>query len=225
MQSCSGLVVDAPVLILLIEDHPIVRAGCRRLLQSRDGIEIIEADCGAEGLRLNRERRPDLIILDLNLPDATGLDLLRQVRRETPAVKVLVFSMYEDPAFVANALEAGAVGYITKNDDPDTLLEAIDRAWQGSVHLGRTVAQKLALMNLRSPGSALRNLSPRETQVLELLGDGRSLSEIAARLDISYRTAANVSSQLKSKLGVASTSGLVKLAVEQQRLGLLRSGV
>ena len=151
--------------------------------------------------------------------------VLRQLRRETPAVKVLVFSMYEDPAFVASALEAGAVGYVTKNDDPDTLLEAIDKAWQGSVHLGHTVAQKLALMNLRSPNSSLRNLSPRELQVLDLLGDGRSLSEIAARLDISYRTAANISSQLKNKLGVGTTSGLVKLAVEQRRLGVLRSGL
>lgn len=212
-------------LILLIDDHPIVRAGCRRLLQSRNGVEIIEADCGAEGLRLNQERRPDLIILDLNLPDTNGLDVLSQLLRDTPAVKVLVFSMYEDPAFVAHALEAGAIGYVTKNDDPDTLLEAIDKAWQGSVHLGHTVAQKLALMNLRSPGSSLRNLSPREIQVLELLGDGRSLSEIAARLDISYRTVANISSQLKNKLGIGTTSGLVKLAVEQRRLGVLRSGL
>lgn len=217
--------MNGPRLILLIEDHPIVRAGCRRLLQSRNGVEIIEADCGAEGLRLNRERRPDLIILDLNLPDTNGLDVLRQVLRETPAVKVLVFSMYEDPAFVAHALEAGAVGYVTKNDDPDTLLEAIDKAWQGSVHLGHTVAQKLALMNLRSPNSSLRNLSPREIQVLDLLGDGRSLSEIAGRLDISYRTVANISSQLKNKLGVGTTSALVKLAVEHRRLGLLRSGL
>lgn len=214
-----------PHLILLIEDHPIVRAGCRRLLQSRNGVGIIEADCGVEGLRLNRERRPDLVILDLNLPDTNGLDVLRELLRETPAVKILVFSMYEDPAFVANALEAGAVGYVTKNDDPDTLLEAIDKAWQGSIHLGHTVAQKLALMNLRSPGSSLRNLSPREVQVLELLGDGRSLSEIAGRLEISYRTVANISSQLKNKLGVGTTSGLVKLAVEHRRLGLLRSGL
>jgi two-component system invasion response regulator UvrY len=217
--------MSGPRLILLIEDHPIVRAGCRRLLQSRNGIEIIEADCGAEGLRLNRERSPDLVILDLNLPDTNGLDVLRQLLRETPAVKVLVFSMYEDPAFVANALEAGAVGYVTKNDDPDTLLEAVDKAWQGSVHLGHTVAQKLALMNLRSPNSSLRNLSPREIQVLDLLGDGRSLSEIAGRLDISYRTVANISSQLKNKLGIGTTSGLVKLAVEQRRLGVLRSGL
>jgi DNA-binding NarL/FixJ family response regulator len=217
--------MSGPRLILLIEDHPIVRAGCRRLLQSRNGIEIIEADCGAEGLRLNRERSPDLVILDLNLPDTNGLDVLRQLLRETPAVKVLVFSMYEDPAFVANALEAGAVGYVTKNDDPDTLLEAVDKAWQGSVHLGHTVAQKLALMNLRSPNGSLRNLSPREIQVLDLLGDGRSLSEIAGRLDISYRTVANISSQLKNKLGIGTTSGLVKLAVEQRRLGVLRSGL
>lgn len=214
--------MSAPARILLIEDHPIVRAGCRRLLQSRDGVEVIEASSGADGLRLNREQRPYLVILDLNLPDANGLDVLRRLLHETPEVKVLVFSMYEDPAFVAHALEAGAVGYVTKNDDPDTLLEAVDKAGQGAIHLGRTVAQKLALMNLRPPADPLRGLSPREQQVLDLLGDGLSLSEIAGRLDISYRTVANLSSQLKNKLGVSGTSALVKLAVEQRRQGVFR---
>lgn len=214
----------APRLILLIEDHPIVRAGCRRVLQSRAGIMLIEANCAAEGLRLNREQRPDLIVLDLNLPDANGLDLLRQLRGETPSAKVLVFSMYEDPTFVAHALEAGATGYVAKNDDPDMLLEAIDSVAQGRTYLGHTVAQGLALMNLRGSGGVLASLSPREREVLELLGEGRSLSEISARLEISYRTVANISSQLKHKLGVATASALVKLAVEHRRAGVLTSG-
>jgi len=214
--------MSAPARILLIEDHPIVRAGCRRLLQSQDGVEVIEASCGGDGLRLNREQRPYLVILDLRLPDANGLDVLRQLLRETPAVKVLVFSMYEDPAFVAHALEAGAVGYVTKNDDPETLLEAVAEAGRGSIHLGRALAQKLALLNLRPPADPLRGLSPRERQVLEFLGDGRSLSEIAGRLDISYRTVANISSQLKAKLQASSTSALVKLAIEHRRPGPFR---
>ena len=218
--------MGAPTLVLLIEDHPIVRAGCRRVLESREAIEVIEARCAAEGSQLNRERRPDVIILDLNLPDASGLELLRELLRETPGAKVLVFSMYEEPAFVARALDAGAVGYVAKNDDPDMLLEAIDRAAQGQIYLGHTVAQKLALMNLQAGGGgALSSLTPRERQVLELLGEGRSLSEIAARLEIGYRTVANISSQLKQKLGVATATGLVKLAVEHRRAGILTSGL
>lgn len=208
--------------ILLIEDHPIVRAGCRRLLQGRGDFEILEASCAADGLRLNREVHPNLIVLDLNLPDASGLDVLRQLLQETPAVRIIVFSMYEDPAFVSRALEAGAIGYVTKNDDPETLLDAIDKARSGEIHLGHTVAQKLALMHLQAREDPLHGLSARENQVLELLGDGRNLSEIAAQLDISYRTVANISSQLKNKLGVGTASALVKLAVERRRPSLLR---
>lgn len=205
------------MLALLIEDHPIVRAGCRRVLASRDGLAIVEASSAAEGLRLARERQPELIVLDLNLPDANGLDLLRELLRERPGAKILVFSMYEDPAFVARALECGAAGYLSKNDDPDSLLDALDKVAQGQVHLGHSVAQKLALMHLRPRENPLGALSQRERQVLDLLGTGCNLSEIAARLGISYRTVANLSSALKSKLGVGSAAALVKLAVEQRR--------
>jgi two-component system invasion response regulator UvrY len=203
-------------LVLMIEDHPIVRAGCRRVLQTREGLDIIEASGAAEGLRLAAECRPDLILLDLNLPDANGLDLLRRLAAGG-AAKILVFSMYEDAAFVSRALEAGAAGYVTKNDDPDTLIEAVDKVLGGGIHLGHTVAQKLALMHLRPREDPLAGLSARERQVLDLLGSGCNLSEIAARLAISYRTVANVSSQLKSKLGVGSAPALIKLAVEQRR--------
>ena len=208
--------------ILLIEDHPIVRAGCRRLLQGYGDFEIIEASTAADGLRLNLERRPHLVLLDLNLPDASGLDVLRQLLQETPGARVIVFSMYEDPAFVSRALEAGAIGYVTKNDDPETLLDAIDTARSGEIHLGHRVAQKLALMHVQAREDPLHGLSARESQVLELLGEGRNLSEIAAQLHISYRTVANISSQLKNKLGVGTASALVKLAVERRRPSLLR---
>lgn len=204
-------------LVLLIEDHPIVRAGCRRVLQQREGMDIIEASSAAEGLRLAQERQPQLMILDLNLPDANGLDLLRELRAKTAAARILVFSMHEDTTLVARALEAGAAGYVTKNDDPETLLEAMDKALQGGIHLGHALAQKLALRHLRPSEDPLRALSPRERQVLDLLGAGCNLSEIAFRLEISYRTVANISSQLKSKLGVASGPALIKLAVEQRR--------
>lgn len=203
--------------VLLIEDHPIVRAGCRRLLQTRPGLELAEAASAAEGLRLHADLLPDLVILDLNLPDANGLDVLRQLRAARPDARVLVFSMYEDPAFAAHAIEGGALGYVTKSDDPDTLLEAVDKALRGEVHLAHGVAQKLALLHLRRPDDKLHSLSRREREVLDLLGEGHSLAEIAARLAISYRTAANVSSQLKGKLGAATTSALVRIAVEQRQ--------
>ncbi len=200
--------------ILLIEDHPIVSAGCRRLLQTRAEMEIFEASTGAEGLRLCRELRPDIVVLDLKLPDSSGFAALRQILVERPDQKVVVFSMYEDPALAARALETGARGYITKSDDPAALLDAIDNVAGGGIHLGPSVAQNLALMNVRSPGDRLRGLSSRETDVLELLGQGKSVAEIAGHLGLSYRTAANLVAGLKAKLNAPSIAALIKLALE-----------
>jgi DNA-binding NarL/FixJ family response regulator len=207
--------------VLLIEDHPIVRAGCRRLLQthapSGDAPEVIEASNGEEAIALNREHRPDIAVLDLNLPDVPGLDVMRRMRNDRPDLKVIVFSMYEDPAFVSRALEGGAVGYITKNDDPEAMLEAIEKVRSGGMHLGARVAEKIALRTLREPDDPLRTLSRREREVFDLLGQGRSLAEIAADLGISYRTAAHAASQIRMKLGLGSAAALIKYAVERTR--------
>ena len=200
--------------VLLIEDHPIVRAGCRRLLEERGEDSVIEAETAAEGLRLCREASPDLVILDLGLADG-GLALLRRMLAATPGLTVLVFSMHEEPVMVAGALEAGARGYVSKNDDPAALLEAVERIGAGEVYLSRPVAQKLALMNLRPGESPLRGLSAREREVLALLSTGRSLAEVAAEIGVSYRTAAAVAAQIRAKLNLPSMAALIRLAVEQ----------
>ena len=213
--------ISAAVTILLIEDHPVVRAGCRRLLEGRPGMEIIEATTGAEGLRLNAERQPAIIVLDLNLPDAGGLDMVQRLLAQSPAARILIFSMYEDPIFAARALEAGAVGYVSKNDDPESFVTAVERIAAGGSYLGHAVAQRLALMNLKSGGHPLGGLTRREIDVLQLLGKGKSLGEIAGHLGISYRTVANISSQLKSKLNASSMSELLKIAVDHGATGAL----
>src|SRR5579875_1758862 len=138
---------SVPMRILLIEDHPIVRAGCRRLLQE-GGMEIDEAATIADGLRKADELSPDIIVLDLKLPDGTGLDLLGRLSAARPGRTIIVFSMYEDPAFAARALEAGAGGYMTKNDDPDLLLQAIETVGAGGIFLTPAMAEKLALIRV-----------------------------------------------------------------------------
>lgn len=184
------------------------------MLQSRAETETIEASTGAEGLTLCKMADPDIIILDLNLPDMSGFMLLQRILEERPGAVVVVFSMYEDPTFVTRALEAGARGYITKSDSPDALIEAIDKVIKNEIYLGVAVAQKLALMNVHGAGGRLRSLSPRELEVMKLLGQGKSVTEIAGHLNASYRTAANLVSQLKAKLDVSSTAALIKLALE-----------
>lgn len=203
--------------ILLIEDHPIVRAGCRRMLQTKDDVEVQEAATAADGLRIVREFIPDIIILDLNLPDVNGLSLLAALVSAAPERKIIVFSMYDDPAFAQRALESGAKGYITKNDDPDVLLQAIETVAGGGLFLTASMAGKLALMAAKGSNDPLRDLSGREREVLELLGDGKTLAEIADRLNISYRTSASLTAQIKTKLNITSTAALIKWAADRLR--------
>jgi two-component system, NarL family, invasion response regulator UvrY len=200
--------------ILLIEDHPIVRTACRVMLQGRQGVEVAEASTAASGLEMAGRFSPDLIILDLRLPDGSGFDLIATLISADPYRKIIVFSMYEDPVFATRALEAGARGYITKNDDPDLILQAIDKVCDGGKFLTPAMAEKLALVTVGVDTNPLLSLSPRERQVLGLLGGGRTLAEIAEELNISYRTTAQAAAQIKEKLQVQSTAALIRWAVD-----------
>jgi two-component system invasion response regulator UvrY len=202
------------IKILLIEDHPIVRDGCRRIFARRPDFETFEANTAQEGLALNQQVLPQVIILDVELPDASGLDLIPGLLRDNATSRIVIFSMYEAATFVTSALGKGALGYVTKNDDPNTILNAIDKALAGSVYLGQSVGQNLALANLEPADDPLRDLNARERQVVTLLGDGKSLSEISATLSIGYKTAANIVSAVKQKLHIATSPALIKFAVE-----------
>jgi two-component system, NarL family, invasion response regulator UvrY len=205
--------------ILLIDDHPIVRAGCRRLLEVFDGAEVREAATAADGLRVGREFLPHIIILDLKLPDASGLDLIALLLSIDPTPKIIVLSMYEEPSFVARAFEAGARGYIIKNDDPDVLLRAVEKVSAGAVFLTAAMAEKLALMTTLGVVDELRVFSVREIAVLDLLAQGKTLREIADQLSIGYRTSANLVTQIKNTLNIATNAALIKWAVENRGLG------
>ncbi len=211
-----GQRMEERVKVLVIEDHPIVRDGCMRIFARRSDIEAVEASSAEAGHGLNRELSPEIIVLDVNLPDANGLEIITALLVDNPHAKIIVFSMYEAASFVTHALEKGARGYITKNDDPMTILAAIDKVRTGTVYLGQTVAQNLALYNLEIANSPLRDLSDRERQVLNLLGDGKSLTEISTELTIGYKTAANLVSTIKQKLAIPTSSALIKFAVEQR---------
>jgi two-component system invasion response regulator UvrY len=201
--------------ILLLDDHPIVRDACRSLLGRRSDLVIHEASSAAEGLERNRQSLPSLVLLDLELPDAKGLDLVDLLRGENPGVGVIVFSMHRSVACVSTALRSGARGYVAKSDDPAMLLVAIEAVLSGSTFLAPSVAQSVALATVVPSGDPLRRLSAREREVLALLGDGKSLAEIATALEIGYKTAANIVSVLKQKLEVPTSAALIKFAVER----------
>jgi DNA-binding NarL/FixJ family response regulator len=209
--------MSAKPCILIVDDHAVVRAGCRLLLQQGGYAALIEAESGEEGLKLNAERQPQLIILDLGLKDASGLELLKHILASNPGGRVLIFTMYEDPVMAARAMEGGASGYVTKNEGPNVFLAAAGKVLDGGIYLSHAMAQKIALLNIRAGGHPLQDLTAREIDVLRLLGQGKSANEIAAALNIAYRTAANTISLIKRKLNAPTTGRLMHIAMEHMR--------
>lgn len=198
--------------VLLVDDHAIVRDGLKRLLADLDVGPILEAPTGRAALDLARTEGPELIILDLNLPDLGGLELLGRLLRDNPAVRVLVLTMHAEPHYASRALQAGARGYVSKAAAPAEITAAVRAVARGDGFVEAKIAQAIALGG--GTASPLDNLSLRDLETLRLLAEGRSLGEIATALGIAYKTAANGCTQLKEKLGVARTGELIRLAVE-----------
>ena len=197
--------------ILLVDDHPVVRAGLRQLLAAALPATVSEAAEGREALALARREAPDLIVLDLNLPGIGGVELIRRLLRQDPAQRVLVLSMHVAPHYAARALQAGAKGYVSKNAPPEELLTALRRIAAGGHYVETEIAQALALQG--GGADPLQRLSERDLEMLRLLAEGRSLAEIAAALGLGYKTVANALTQIKATLGVASTVDLVRTAI------------
>jgi len=204
--------------ILIVDDHPIVRAGLRRLVNAEPEIEVREAANGREALSLFREQNPTLVILDLNLPDIGGLEVLARLKSVDPNARVLVLSMHDDETHVTRALQAGAAGYVTKNAPPEEFLDAIRRVAGGHTYIEREIAEGLVFANIRASPHPLKDLSSRDLEILRQLAEGRTLSQIADTVGIGYKTAANNCSRIKARLGAASTADLIRIAI---RAGLV----
>jgi two-component system invasion response regulator UvrY len=200
--------------ILLVDDHTIVRSGLRRLFSVLRDVQISEAATGQEALTLARAERPTLTVLDLNLSGLGGLELLRRILVEHPDGKVVVLSMHAEAIYAVRALRAGAAGYLSKNTSPEELLEAVQRVAGGGRYVEAEIAQLLAV-RVPQIGDPMEHLTERDLEIMRLLGDGQSLSDIAAALGVTYKTIANTCSQIKAKLGVARTADLVRLAIEK----------
>ena len=201
------------ITILVIDDHPIVRAGCKQLIQQIPSAKVVEAETGEEGYKLFQEIYPDMVLLDITLPGLGGLEILRKMRANRENAKILMFSMHEDPVFASRAMQTGARGYITKNNAADHLVEAVEKVLAGKTYLSPDTAQQLAMLNVGAGESALSDLSRRELEILRLLGEGKSMTEIAGVLGISYKTVANNLTQIKSKLDINKTAELMRFAI------------
>ena len=203
-----------PLDVLIVDDHPLLISGCRSLFASDPRIRLSEASDEKSGHQAYLEIRPDISIIDINLPGLSGFELLRRIRDEDPAAKVIIFSMNDEPAFVVRAIELGANGYVSKGDDPQHLLSAVRSVANGQNFVAPHLAHAVTFSTASVRANPASQLSSRELEILRLLSRGRSIGEVADALDISYKTVANGTSRLKQKLGANSHSDLIRFAVE-----------
>jgi two-component system, NarL family, invasion response regulator UvrY len=202
--------------ILLVDDHAVVRAGIHRLLATEPSVSVLEAQSGQEALEICGRKQFDLIILDLNLPGSSGLTLLHRLVQLDKATKILVLSMHSEPIYAARALQAGAQGYISKSAAAEEFVEAVRQVGKGERYIEREIAAKLALGKF-SGVDPLDQLTAREIDILRLLGEGNTYTQIAAAMGVSYKTVANSTSVIKEKLAVETTADLIRLSIESRK--------
>jgi DNA-binding NarL/FixJ family response regulator len=200
--------VSGPIRVLIADDHPLFRGGLRSLLESVEDLEVCgEATNGEEAVELARSSSPDVVVMDLNMPDLGGIEATRRIVETTDGVHVLVMTMHEDDEAVFAALRAGAHGYVLKGALQDETLRAIRAVANGEAILGPTIATRLqgylTSPPTADPTDAFPQLTERELDVLELLAERRSNAEIAAKLFLSQKTVRNYVSGILAKLQVA----------------------
>jgi DNA-binding NarL/FixJ family response regulator len=201
--------------VLIVDDHVIVREGVRRLLAPHEEVIVIEAASAREAAMAFKSSRPDVVLLDLNLPNGSGLDLLRRLLAEDKAARILVFSMHAESLYVARALDAGAHGYVSKSAPAAELVAAIQKVAAGGRYVEHEIAAQLVI-NRYSNEEPLHRLTTREADIMRQLGEGKTMAVIASSLGVTYKTVANACSVIKTKLGAERVADLIRLAIEMR---------
>ena len=203
-----------PIRVMLVDDHAVVRSGLGAFLLAFDDLELVgEAGGGEEAVRLCEQFRPDVVLMDLVMPGMDGAAATRAIRERCPQIQVIALTSFKEQELVQGALEAGAIGYLLKNVTADELADAIRKAHAGRSTLAPEAAQAL-IRATREPPSPGHDLTEREREVLALIVEGLSNPEIAGRLVVSPSTVKFHVSNVLSKLGVASRTEAVALAVQ-----------
>ncbi len=207
----SGAELEGKLRVLIVDDHPVVVSGCKALLSGEADMEVFEAGDADAGFEAFVAYAPDISLVDINLPGASGFELTHRILSEAPDARIVIFSMNDDPAFVGRALDAGAKGFIAKNDDPLLFVPALRQILGGGTYLPAALAQKMAQSRSSDP---LSSLSPREMEIVRLLAAGDDMGAIANKLGVSYKTIANNCTALKNKIGAKSSVDLMRVALE-----------
>lgn len=208
-----------PIRIMLVNDHAVVRAGFRRLLEQAANIRVVaEADSGERAYQLYAEYAPDVLVLDLSMPGVSGFEIIRRITERQPNAKILVFSMHEDASVAVRAIQLGARGYVTKGNAPEVLATAVVEVAAGKLFLSDDVAKSIAILKLTGDDNPVTALSAREFEIFRLLVTGRPAAEIARILNLSVKTVANYHTLIKQKLHAGSDVELVLLALRHNLL-------
>ncbi len=211
------------IKLILVDDHAVVRSGLRMLLEAQTDMEIVgEAENGREAVALAQSLQPDIILMDILMPDMNGIEATRLVKEAAPDTAVLALTMYEDDQYFFEMLKAGASGYVPKRAAPDDLVTAIRTIYQGEIFLYPSLTARLVQGYVRQnmPDASRNNLTEREREVLILIADGLTNAEIAERLGISVKTVDRHRENLMRKLNLHSRVDLVKYAIKQGLIDL-----
>lgn len=209
--------------VLLVDDHAVVRAGYKTFLSLSDKVGMIyEADRGEIACQLYTQHQPDIVIMDLSMPGTGGFESIRRLMSRDANCKILVSSIHNELVYVTRVIKAGAKGYITKNNSPETLMAAVFQVASGNTFIEPSLAQQLAInvASERGVSNQIEGLSPREFDVFCLLANGMTTRDAAEKLCLSYKTVCNHTTAIKEKLGIKT---LAELALVATRQGILES--
>lgn len=203
--------------VLIADDHPVVRRGLSQILtEAPDMVAAGEASTGREVLQAVRENDYDVVLLDIALPDISGLEVLKQLRIVKPELRVLILSMYPEKQYAVRTLKAGAAGYLTKESAPEELVAAIRKVSRGGKYITPSLAEKLAArLSDEAEKEPYETLSDREYQVMCLLASGKTITEIATELSLGVTTVSTYRARLLEKLGLKTTAEIVRYALER----------
>lgn len=203
------------IRVLLVDDHPVVRAGFAHLLEQAGDITVVdEAANTTEGYLAWQKSNPDVVVCDLSMPGPGGLELLRKILLRESGARVLVFSMMDSPLLVARAMEMGAMGFVSKNAPPESLVRAVRSVYAGNRYLSENFPQQLLSGKTDDSSNPAQLLSAREFEIFRLLASGHSPQECAQMLNLSLKTVSNHQTLIKEKLGVTTLAALVHLALK-----------
>ena len=202
--------------IILVDDHAVVRAGVRRLLEQEPIFEVIgESDSGEKGYQIFGELNPDVMVMDLSMPGMGGLEAIRRILMRHNKANILVLSMHEDLSFANQALKLGVKGYLIKNTLGDDLVKSIQRIASGEIFLSDEIAKKIAVSSIDSNQDPIHELSAREFEIFRFLAEGLEVDTIAVILNISSKTVSNYQTMIKQKLNISTPVELIRYAIKE----------